>query len=423
MELKKRIFIVVLSWWTVPAAAAIAMAAWSGPLPFLGLLLFFGVIVMSGKTPLHAFISAFAYYAVVSIDVPHAFSSYVNAALPQPDSFVNVLGWVIWFFTAVFLAGFWSFAKFLASYLSHKGIPFAYGIVTFFALLVTAGPVVGWVHWAHPLLASGVIFPGFGWWSVLATALVMSFYTEIPRLSLGKWPWLTAHALLAGAIIFTNIHIQDEISPLRLMGKVYVIQSHDGNPNDYEVYRHRLNVLRKVIDEVNASEKKSVIILTPESYGQRASKALTAAILWPRLDELKARGNTLLLGVVRPHPQLGSEIDAYGAVEGVIYRNRIQPPADYLFSIGTEYGAGIIDPNHSPIVNLNGDHVFMAICFESFLMNHLMAALSEGVKPDYMLVSSNVWMIRGKPAFRINRLSIEMMSRILGIPYRWAYNV
>lgn len=409
-------------WWMIPAAGLLAWAAWSGPLPFLGLLLLFGLVVMSGETPLHSYLAAFAYYAVVSIDVPHAFSTYINAELVQPEPFVRVAGWAIWFLAAAFLASFWAVAKWLAIYLSNKGVPFSYAFATFVTLFVTAGPVVGWIHWAHPLLASGVILPGFGWISVLFTALVIAFYAEVPRVSLGRDKWLAAHALLAGAIVFSNIHVQDKISPLRLMGKVYAVQSHDGNPGSYEVYQRRLHALRKILNEVNAS-KASVIILTPEGYGRRAPKVLIAALLWPRLDELKAQGSILLLGVSRPHPQMGSEIDAYGAVEGVIYRNRIQPPADYLFTIGTEYGAGIIDPDHSPIVRLKGDHVFMAICFESFLMNHLMAALSEGVKPDYMLVSSNVWMIRGRSAFRINRLSIEMMSRILGVPYRWAYNV
>ncbi len=422
MRLRVSALKLLSKWWMIPVAALLAWAAWSGPLPFLGLLLLFGLVVMSGETPFHSYLAAFAYYAVVSIDVPHAFSTYANSGLPQSDPFINVIGWVIWFLTAAFLAAFWAVAKWFALYFSKKGIPFSHALATIVTLFITTGPVVGWVHWAHPLLASGVVFPGFGWWSVLATALVIAFYAEIPRLSLGRRSWLVAHLLLASAILVTNIQVREKISPLRLMTKVYAIQVHDGNPRSYETYRRRLAVLRRVLEEVNASGWRSVIVLTPESYGREWSKTFSM-LLWPHLERFKEQGGILLVGLARPRPEMGSELFAYGAVEGVVYRNRVQPPSDYLLAAGTEYGSGVIDPDHSPIVRLKGDHVFMAICFESFLMNHLMAALSEGVKPDYMLVSSNIWMIRGKSAFRINRLSIEMMSRILGVPYRWAYNV
>jgi hypothetical protein len=391
----------------IAAAIALAWLSWHFEV-LLPLLLLFGYVVFSCSRWHETWLACAAYYLTVSYEIPTAFHTYFPDLNPA-------LGYLTWLSAGFLIAAPWALAKAVMVKLDLDTD--RWRVLAVLALLVvTALPPFGWITWTHPLLLAGILFPGLGLSAILLTAVAIACTPLLARLS-------RVGVTVTVVLFFGMVIVANQLTvPAPAYSAVDAMRTQNGM-YFYSQGMKRMSAVGERIREAVDLEANDWIILTPESYlgPHRSSIDLYFQQFEPAMQQ---HNLTTLVGMdveVRPGVFLNA-LTAYGAEQGVVYSARL-PMILNALPMGKAREA--LQPWRSPVVPIgrHGKRVFFAICYEGYLIEHLMAALLSGDPIDEMIVASNLWAIHDLWLARIQAGSIQLMARIVNAPLAWSYNL
>lgn len=402
--------------------AALALIAWGVPFP--SLLAAFPLFLYQ-RSRSAVFVGLLGYYGAVSIEVPGAVARYFHGELPAGS------GWLVWAIDATLLSGEWVAVVWLLDLLIARGrrasapvgspmtLPFRWPDSLFWMrwplgnLVVSFGPL-GFLHWADPWFGAGLWFPGGG-----VTGALLYLFVLPCLYALASLPnrWSTPVATLLGAVLLSLGILRGMAMPQA--DRSVLAWRTEGGEIDYLNTVPRVHLLQSVADELLRS--KETLLILPESYLGDYRSSIDAA-LFGRADALARAGKTLLVGVdvLRTDGYYDDALVAYGADTGIVYRAITPMPLSWLSrSRPRNRGSG-----GEAIVSIGGKPTLFALCYETLLFSHgLLATMNSDVPPARILASSNLWAFPNEGiSMQVQRQSLFLLSRILGIPVEWSYN-
>ena len=302
-------------------------------------------------------------------------------------------------------------------------------------LALTIIPPLGIIAWASPLTATGFLFPGTRWCGLFVCALLTG--------ALAVWPKRACVALLCIAAAANLIHPMEPAIPAGWKA----INTHfaHGAPEPLAVYRVAEQIQREAL-----SAQASVIVF-PETVVPYWT-ASTDAFWQQTLAELKASGETVLIGARIPREQFGSgplydfsaELATLGGIQPVSGR----PPTSTQWS--PAYFNGVVirgaqtavfeQRNPVPVamwnpfrrdsapLNLEGPALLrignkraaILICYEQLIVWPLVTAMLEN--PDVLVGVANDYWATSTPIPRFQRSAGQSWARLFEVSFVLAVN-
>lgn len=275
------------------------------------------------------------------------------------------------------------------------------------AAALMAVPPFGIIGWAHPVTAAGVLFPGWGWWGLVAiTAGLMGLVTRM-------WP--------AVAITFTGFWFWSAATwtepklPNGWQGVDLEMGASLGR--DTSIHRHRDLI---VTARKQSSAAISNIVLPESALGFWAP---TVERLW--VKALRGTETSVVAG--------GATVDATGydnvlialsAGGGrILYRERMPVPGSMWQpwrSLFGESGGARADFFANPIVTVGNRQVAPLICYEQLVVWPLLQSMLHD--PDLILAVGNGWWTKGTSVVAIQRANAVAWAKLFAKPLTMSFN-
>jgi len=277
------------------ASVAVGAIGWSGHVLTLPQALVFPALwAFSPSRTISAAVSA-GYFLAASRGLPQGVATYFGSSVWA--------GILLWLLASLFFVG-----VHVALWTRHpgRGRILRYGA----AAILMAIPPFGIVGWAHPITAAGVLFPEWGWFGIIATAIiVLTMTTRV-------WPLVSAIFLIAwiwSAKIWT-----DPLRPDGWQGIDTALSAGLGNGTDIAQRRVLLNDVRRA-----AAQGARVVVLPESAFGVMTP---TVEHFWT--DGLGGLDVIVIGGAVvidpRSYDNVMMGIDRQGGA--VLYRERMPVP-------------------------------------------------------------------------------------------------
>lgn len=275
------------------------------------------------------------------------------------------------------------------------------------AAILMSVPPFGIVGWAQPVTAAGVLFPGWGWWGLAATAAMLLTMTT------RKWP--IAALLATGFWTWSASHWVAPSEPDGWVGLHTQLGSTLGRVPDLEQSR----VLLQRVREAEADGARVVVL--PESAA--GLWTATTSSFW--MHGLRATGITVIAGAAIVHPEgydnAMIEIGTSWAHE--LYDERMPVPVSmwqpWLAWIGQGGGARA-NFFGNPVVESAGSRVAPLICYEQLLVWPILQSMRHS--PDVLVAIGNDWWTAGTGILSIQKASTQAWARLFGMPLVLSFN-
>jgi Carbon-nitrogen hydrolase len=374
----------------VAAAVASGRVGWSGQVLFLPAALAFPMLwsLASSRTAA-AFISA-GYFLAASRGLPLAVATFYGFDLWP--------GLALWFLASM------SFVAVHTALWSRRGTwrPIRYLV----AAIVIATPPFGITGWAHPITAAGILFPGWGWFGLVAmTAGLMGLVTRngpAVAVALGGF-WVCS------AMAWEEPRLTDGWRGVDLeLGQSLGRDS-------------RLKQQRDLIATVRgaAGEGAGVVVLPESALGFWTP---TMERLWT--SALSDIETTVIAGAAivdaDGYDNVLVAIDRDGVV---LYRERIPVPGSmwqpWRSWLGTSGGARA----HffaNPVVNIGLTTVAPLICYEQLVVWPVLQSMMHS--PDIIVAVGNGWWTAGGAIVAIQRASAVAWAKLFAKPLVLSFN-
>ncbi|WP_107327793.1 conjugal transfer protein TraB [Agrobacterium pusense] len=349
----------------VSLAVFVGAVGWSGQAFLLPAATLFPLLWALSPTRIAAAVVAVGYFLAASRGLPAGVAQFFSA-----DLWVGLLLWI---------AAASSFIAVHAVLWTVRGgwaKPARYLMV----LGLTAFPPLGITGWAHPLTAAGILFPGWGWWGLLAlTAVLIGLVTRIgPAIAIalpGLWLWSAASG--------TN-----QILPEGWRGVDLEMGASLGR--DQSLQRQR----DLVTDVRQAAGTRETVVVLPES---------TLGFWTPTLErfwrnELQGTHVTVVAGAAVVdavgYDNVMVAIDAHGG--RVLYRERMPVPVSMWrpWERWTgETGGARANLLANPVVEVAGRKIAPLICYEQLVLWPILQSMLH--QPDAIVLIGNGWWTTG----------------------------
>jgi len=386
-------------------SAGIGAAAWMARdtlLP-LALLLLVPVLVFQAERRSGAFCIAFAYYGAATRAVP-GIISYFFPSLPMAACLA------LWAGHCALLALPWTlaFAPPSATAGRRTGMMLA-------ALAASTVPPIGLFHWGSPLMAAGLLYPGWQWAGLVLTAVLLALLVGC------QWHTRLFRLVLAGAFALAAIANLSYRTPPPPAGWHAVSLDFGKSPGLWsdDMAARREALAGMALRSLDSGAK---VVIFPESISG-SSRRPQDAVWQPVSDLARRRGATVLVGEERWNADrtgFRNALVAYGAAQdGQVMVSSMVPMPVGDWKFGLEEGA---ETNifGSDVVELNGRRVAFSMCYEDFLLwphRGLLAGWAD------MLVSvSNQWPSSGTSAETAQDVSRLALARLAGVALLTAKN-
>lgn len=288
-------------------------------------------------------------------------------------------------------------------------------------LVLMALPPLGWLTWRNPLLASGLLFPGWGFLGLAATAglfaalaaagtregrkLVFALGLPLVLVSVASMTWAYMHprpAMSEWIGVDTTLPPPDRRDPNVIREEVPGGVLGEIAPLYFTDFTDVIVFPESVFDPMTLADQ---VAFSTAVYGA------------------KQRGVVILAGAsVRTGPDSWrNTVQAFGAMDGTVDESRIPMPMGN-WRLG---GRGvplrpfasdtiIVETRRGPVT------AAMSICYEDTLIwPH--AGLLAG-KADVMVSVNNAWATAGTRGDRTQTTSAELLARLGGVPLVRAKN-
>lgn len=270
------------------------------------------------------------------------------------------------------------------------------------AAILMSVPPFGIVGWAHPITAAGIVFPGWGWWGLAATAIGLLVMTT------KVWPIATL--VLGGAFAWSAA---TWTAPNLPQGWVGVDAQFGGDRGEYAgFFQHR-----ETIATVKAAAAKGhKVVVLPESAAGMWTP--TVERLW--LRELEDINVTVNLGAIvldgQGYDNVMVEISGEGS--RVLYRERMPVPVS-MWQPWTSGGANALF-FANPVVEFAGVRIAPLICYEQLIIWPVLQSMVYG--PEVIVATGNGWWTGETNIVAIQKASAEAWASLFGLPLLMAFN-
>jgi len=270
------------------------------------------------------------------------------------------------------------------------------------AVSLMSVPPFGIVGWASPITAAGVLFPGWGWFGLVATAIGLSAMTTrawsiiglvfgVAFLSATSW---TAPKPPAGWIgIDTEFDYDDH-----------------GRHADYGQHLATIALVRKA-----ATVGASKIVLPESAFGIWTP---TTERFWKR--NLKGLDVTVAGGAIvvdeAGYDNIIIEVTGQGAK--IIYRERMPVPVSMWQPWSTGGAAAHFFDN--PQVGFAGTSIVPLICYEQLIVWPIVQSML--FHPDVIVAIGNGWWTGDTNIVAIQKASAEAWAALFEVPLVTAFN-
>lgn len=281
--------------------------------------------------------------------------------------------------------------------------------VRYLAAAVLMGlPPFGITGWAHPMTAAGVLFPGWGWWGLAATA------ASIAMMASRYWP--AAAIVLGGFWLWSAATWTEPSLPDGWKGVDLELGQSLGRESSLEHHRGLIATVH-----ARAAEGSRFIVLPESSLGFWTP---TVARLWQ--EDLRGSDITVVAGAaVIDAAGYDNVIVAISADEArILYRERMPVPVSMWQPWRAWTGQGGGARAHflaNPVVELAGTRIAPLICYEQLILWPALQSMLHA--PDMIVATGNGWWTAGTSIVAIERASAVAWAKLFGVPIVMAFNM
>ena len=264
-------------------------------------------------------------------------------------------------------------------------------------------PPFGIVGWASPITAAGVLFPGWGWPGLAATAAGLSVMTT------RAWPF--AGVALGVAFALSAITWTDPAAPV---GWVGIETTFDyevaGNHADYTQHLATIALVRRA-----AADGATTIILPESALGIWTP---TTERLWIRsladLEVIAAGGAV----VVTESGYDNVMIELTGEGARILYRERMPVPVSMWLPWASGRASAQFFGN--PAGRFAGTSIAPLICYEQLIVWPILHSMLFG--PNVIVATGNGWWTGNTNIVPIQKASVRAWASLFGLPLVIAFN-
>lgn len=376
----------------IAAAAAIGLIGWSGSVLLLPASIMFPLLwSMAGSRALAAAVSA-AYFLAASRGLPQGVAAFYAS-----DLWPGLLLWLAASIAFVFVhSAFWT---------RRTGWQRAVRYIA--ASVLMAVPPFGIFGWAHPITSAGMLFPGAGWWGLVATVAGLALLTSC------KWR--------AAALAFSGLWFWSAATwtPMAISHGWHGVDTKMGASLGRDPSLQRQRDL--IATARSLARDGSRIIVLPESALGYWTPTIERA--W-RMG-LEGSGIKVLVGAALPIR--GGYDNILVALSGsggeVIYRQRMPVPVSMWQPwLGWTEGAGGARANFfaNPVVEIEGQRIALLICYEQLVVWPILQSLFR--RPEIIVAVGNGWWTEGTAIVDVQRSSVAAWARLFDKPFVLSFN-
>lgn len=354
-------------------------------------MLFPALWAMSSSRRVAALVSA-SYFLAASRGLPQGVANFYSADLWP--------GFLLW------MAASASFVAVHATTWTRR--PGKGRAVRYLAAAVLTGlPPFGITGWAHPLTAAGVVFPGWGWWGLLATAagllVMVTRYWPAAAIGLGGfWLW--------SAATWTEPNL-----PERWRGVDLEYGQTLGRDGSLDHHRGLIATAR-----MSAGKGARVVIFPESTLGFWTP---TVARLWR--EGLNGLDVTVVAGAaVIDAKGYDNAMVAVSADEAqILYQERMPVPVSMWQPWLRWTGKGGGAQAHlfaNPVVDLIGTRIAPLICYEQLIFWPVLQSMLYS--PDIIVATGNGWWTAGTSIVAIQKANVTAWAKLFDLPVVMAFN-
>lgn len=374
------------------AAAATGHLAWSGHVLALPAATAFPALWSLARSRRGAGLVSVAYFLAASRGLPQGV-----AAFYQSDILPGLILWI------VASSGFVLVHVVLWSRESGGWKPLRYLMV----MIVMAVPPFGIVGWAHPIVAAGILFPGWRWIGLAAMAAGLAVMTTRYRPAaamalVGFWLW--------SAAFWTAPKLEPGWQGVDLQ-----LGNSLGRNNSLAQHSDLVATLRR------QRRTDTTQMILPES----ALGFWTPSVerLWRQ--QLTGTDVNVIAGaaVVEPEGYDNVLVRVSSNESEILYRQRMPVPGSmwqpWLSLLGRDGGARA-DFFANPIGSVGGQRLAPLICYEQLIIWPILQSMLHD--PDLIIAVGNDWWTKETSIIAIQRASTEAWARLFDKPFVMSFN-
>ncbi len=363
---------------------------WSGNVLLLPVALVFPVLWSRAQTRFVALLVSGGYFLAASRGLPQGVAAFYASDLWP--------GLLLWLCASVSFV-----AVHAVLWTNCSGArPLRYLI----AAVLMALPPFGITGWAHPATAAGVLFPGWGWWGLLAvTAGLMGLVTR-------AWPAVAI--VLSGLWLWSAANWTEPKLPEGWLAVDLDLGASLGR--DASLERHRA-LLATVKDRAGGGRAA----VLPES----ALGFLTPTVerLW--INALQGTDITVIAGAAMLGAETYDNILFGLSADGgkVLYRERMPVPGSMWQPWRSWFGKSGGARAHlfgSPVATMGNRRAAPLICYEQLVVWPILQSMLHD--PDLIVAVGNGWWTKGTSIVAIQRGSTIAWAKLFAKPLVLSFN-
>ncbi|WP_247645378.1 conjugal transfer protein TraB [Agrobacterium tumefaciens] len=275
------------------------------------------------------------------------------------------------------------------------------------AALLMGLPPFGITGWAHPLTAAGVLFPGWGWWGLVAMTAGLAIMTS------RYWP--AAAIVLGGLWLWSAATWTSPNLPEGWKGVDLEQGQKLGRDGSLDHHRDLIATVRAA-----AGEKTRFIVLPESALGFWTP---TVERVW--LQGLRGSELTVIAGAAVIDPGgYDNVLVAISADEArILYHERMPVPVSMWqpWREWTGQGGGArANLFGNAVVQTDGQRLAALICYEQLLLWPVLQSMLHS--PTAIVATGNGWWTAGTSIAAIQNASVIAWANLFGLPVVTAFN-
>ncbi|NKL94409.1 conjugal transfer protein TraB [Rhizobium leguminosarum] len=388
----------------VVASILCGRIGWSGEVLFLPLATFFPLLWSKASSRTIAALVAAGYFLAASRGLPQGVANFYAA-----DLWPGLLLWVMASASSVIVhAVLWTKPR-GENASERKGTDAARALRYLIVIVLIALPPFGITGWAHPLTAAGVLFPGWGWWGLVATAILLVLMT-------GR-RWQIAVAVLGGLHVWSATNwTPPKLTP----GWMAVDLKQGGTLGRDSSLAYQRDLIDTVRKAAEAGKAARVAVLPESALGFWTP---TVARFWQ--EGLRGSNLTVIAGaaVIDPRGYDNVLVAISADAANALYRERMPVPGSmwqpWLRWTGQGGGARA-DFFSNAVVEIDGIRIAPLICYEQLILWPVLQSMLHA--PEVIVAVGNGWWTENTSIVAIQKATATAWARLFDLPIVMAFN-